>query len=216
MSDKEIDDVLNSESNDDSDGSILDMDADTDTMNNQLSNRMKKQKKKNSNSNSIDEVDDEPKIICQIDKNTLKTLIIEWLSLDDQIKSYNDIIKDLKEEKKQFESQILDVMGALNQEIILTDKGNLTKTIKESKEALTPDLIKSTLTEILKCTETADTYTNQIMEKRKVKETINLKRKDVNAKQSKPKQPKQPKQFNRGKKNNNNDNNDNDNRALDV
>jgi len=216
MSDKEIDDILNSENNNDSDGSILDMDADTETMNNQLSNRMKKQNKKNSNSNSIEDSDDGPKIICQIDKNTLKTLIIEWLSLDDQIKSYNDIIKDLKEEKKQFESQILDVMGALNQEIILTDKGNLTKTVKESKEALTPDLIKSTLTEILKCTETADTYTNQIMEKRKVKETINLKRKDVNAKQSKPKQPKQPKQFNRGKNNNNNNNDNDDNRALDV
>jgi len=104
MSDKEIDDILNSENNNDSDGSILDMDADTETMNNQLSNRMKKQNKKNSNSNSIEDSDDGPKIICQIDKNTLKTLIIEWLSLDDQIKSYNDIIKDLKEEVRQLKS----------------------------------------------------------------------------------------------------------------
>ena len=177
VDDEDIDNVLNSDN--DSDGSALDINADTETMNNQLDKHMKKH---NKNINGDTNGDTEPKRVCQIDKNILKTLIIEWLSLDDQIKSYNEIVKDLKEEKKQFETQILDLMGALKQEIILTDKGNLTRTVKESKEPLTPDLIKATLSEILKCTQTADTYTTQIMDKRKVKEVINLKRKDADDK----------------------------------
>jgi hypothetical protein len=143
---------------------------------------MDKQNKKKQSQSKLTDSDSEPKKICQIDKNTLKTLIVEWLSLDDQIKSYNEVVKDLKDEKKQFESQILELMGALKQEVILTDKGNLTRTVKESKEPLTPDLIKSTLAEILKCNDTADTYTNQIMDKRKVKEVVNLKRKEIDGK----------------------------------
>jgi hypothetical protein len=167
-----IDNILNS------DDSTLDINADTETINNQLD----KKNKKNQQTEQCQ--------VIHIDKNMLKTLIIEWLSLDDQIKSYNDIIKDLKEEKKQFETQILDIMGVLNQEIIITDKGNLTKTIKESKEPLTPDLIKASLSELLKCIETADTYTNHIMEKRKVKEIVNLKRKEVNEKKKGKKEKK--------------------------
>ena len=205
--------VRNNDDIADSENSALDINADTETMNDQLDRHMAKQNKQNKNSDS-----DTPKKICQIDKNMLKTLIIEWLSLDDQIKSYNEVVKDLKEEKKQFESQILELMGTLKQEVILTDKGNLTRTVKESKEPLTPDLIKATLSEILKCTQTADTYTNQIMEKRKVKETVNLKRKDVDGKKGKGKGAgKGPKQADgekkkRGGKKKNNDNDD----ALDV
>jgi len=226
MSDsKDIDDVLNSEnslkcsetsnvsniSNVSNNLDKLDIDADTETMNNQLDKHMKKQNK------NIDQ--DQPIRICQIDKNMLKTLIVEWLSLDDQIKSYNDVIKDLKEEKKQFETQILDLMGTLNQEVILTDKGNLTRTVKETKEALTPDLIKTTLSEILKCVQTADTYTTQIMEKRKVKEVINLKRKDVDAKKKSTKSTKSNKSNKPNKptrSDRSNDNNDNNDNALNV
>jgi hypothetical protein len=223
-SEENIDNVLNSESNNnesnasESENDALDINADTETMNNQLDKHMAKQNKQNKQKQSdTNDENEAPKKICQIDKNVLKTLIVEWLSLDDQIKSYNEVVKDLKEEKKQFESQILELMGTLKQEVILTDKGNLTRTVKESKEPLTPDLIKATLSEILKCTQTADTYTNQIMEKRKVKETVNLKRKDAEGKKGKGK-GKGVKQADGGEKKKrvgkkkNDDNND----ALDV
>ena len=70
-------------------------------------------------------------------------------------------------------------MGALKQEVIITDKGNITRNIKESKGPLTPELIKATLTNILKCSVTADSYTNHIIDKRPLKESISLKRKDI-------------------------------------
>jgi hypothetical protein len=122
---------------------------------------------------------DEPQKIIHIDKDILKTLIIEWLSLDDQLKSFKETIKDKTDEKKQYENQILELMGALKQEVIITDKGNITRNIKESKGPLTPELIKATLTNILKCSVTADTYTNHIIDKRPLKESISLKRKDI-------------------------------------
>ena len=50
-------------------------------------------------------------------------------------------------------------MTALEQETIITEKGNLKRNVKSSKGPITPDLIKSTLTDILKCSTTADTYT---------------------------------------------------------
>ena len=120
--------------------------------------------------------------IVTIDKNNLKTLIIEWLALDDQIKSYRNIIKDMTDEKKQYESKILELMDTLNQNMIITDKGNITKNKRESKGALTQDIIKSTLSNLLKCQETADSYTNIIYDKRPIKEIINLKRKNFSKK----------------------------------
>lgn len=125
--------------------------------------------------------------VVVIDKQILKTLIIEWLALDDQIKVYKEFIKDKTDEKKQYEEQILNLMKVLNQEIILTDKGNITRNIKESKSPLTPELIKNTLTELIKCSSTADTYTNTILDKRTKKEIITLKRKEMTEKKKKVK-----------------------------
>jgi hypothetical protein len=167
----DIDNVLNS------DEDILDMNADTETMNKQLNNNLTKNNQKISSTTN--------EKIVKIDKNTLKTLIIEWLALDDQIKTYKEYIKDKSDEKKQYEDQILELMKVLNQEIILTDKGNITRNIKESKSPLTPELIKNTLTDLLKCPTTADTYTNNIMDKRTKKETVSLKRKDITEKKKK-------------------------------
>jgi hypothetical protein len=176
----DIDNVLNSDDDD-----VLDINADTETMNNQLNNHMNNNQKNNNQKNNI--VNEK---VIKIDKQVLKTLIIEWLALDDQIKTYKEYIKDKSDEKKQYEEQILDLMKLLDQEIILTDKGNITRNVRESKSPLTPELIKNTLTDLLKCSATADTYTNNILEKRTKKETVALKRKDIRDKQKKVKNKK--------------------------
>jgi hypothetical protein len=170
---QDIDNVLESDSKSEHDD-ILDINADTETMNNQLEKHMKNKHSQN--------ISDDNKKIITIDKNVLKTLIIEWLTLDDTIKVYKEKIKDITEEKKQFETQILDLMNELKQDVIITDKGNLTRNVTEKKGAITPELIKSTLSELLKCSETADVYTCTILDKRVTKENVALKRKDINDK----------------------------------
>ena len=229
----DIDDVLNSDSESghkqsksknksntdakedpDSDEDFFNIDADIDTMNNQLAKQMEKTNRLNP---KIDNSKGAPRKVIKIDADMFKTLIIEYLSLDDQIKSFKETIKDKTDEKKQYESQILELMCALKQDIILTDKGNLERSVKESRGPLTPELIKTALTEILKCSDTANTYTDAIVDKRPTKELVALKRKNLGD-AKKPKVPKGPlvktksKGTYRKKKNNDNDNNNN----LDV
>lgn len=183
----------------------LDIDADSETFNKQMNSKLNtgsnEQSDSENNTNNTNNANNNLDIntetsqtsqnsqvkICKVDKNMLKTLIIEWLALDDQLAAYRDAVKDITEEKKQYETQILQLMTALKQEVILTDKGNLTKNVKETKESLTPELIKKTLGNILKCTQTAETYTNEIMESRTAKEKVSLKRKEIRTKKTKSK-----------------------------
>ncbi len=158
--------------NNDNDDDILNIANDTETMNNQLEKHLKKINK------NVDESKQNKKTI-HIDKDVLMALIVEWIALDDQIRSYRETVKELSDEKKQYESQLLELMTTLKQEKILTDNGCINRTVKKSSSPLTSDLIKTTLAEILKCSQTADTYTNHIMEKRTVKETFNLRREVV-------------------------------------
>lgn len=174
---EDIENVLNSEN---SNNDILDMNADTETMNNQISNHINKVNNKKTTINSSQRV-------ITIDKEQLKTLIVEWLSLDDIIKAHREIIKDKTEEKKQYEEQILELMTVLEQETIVTEKGNLKKNVKSSKGPLTPELIKTTLTDILKCSSTAEIYTNSIIDKRSKKEIVSLKRNEINNKKGQKK-----------------------------
>jgi hypothetical protein len=169
-----IENVLNSEK------STLDLNEDTETMNNQLAKHMDKVNKKKNTATTGQR-------IITIDKEQLRTLIVEWLSLDDIIKAHREVIKDKIEEKKQYEEQILELMTALEQETIMTEKGNLKRNVKASKSSLTPELIKITLTDILKCASTADVYTNSIMDKRTTKEIVSLKRNEFENKKGKKK-----------------------------
>jgi len=151
------------------------IDADTETLNNQL--------------NKNQPTGTDPGRLIKINKDVLKTLIIEWLALDDQIKSFRDAAKDKLTEKKQFESKIIELMNILQQEKIITNKCNIIKNSKEHKGPITSDLIKTTLTEILQNSETAETYTNQIINKRQIKETVTLK-KECDSQQKKYKKQK--------------------------
>jgi len=177
---EDIDNILDSDRN--TEENVLDLNADTETMNSQLNKQLAKNKNNSQSSGGTT-----PQKIVQIDRDTLRALIVEWLALDDQLKSYRDTMKDMTEEKKQYETQILELMTTMNQNSILTDKGNILKNEKESKTPLTPEHIKATLSELLKCPQTADTYTTQIMDKRQVKKVCNLKREDPNKKNRKDK-----------------------------
>jgi hypothetical protein len=59
-----------------------------------------------------------------IKKSVVKEMIINWLSLDDKVKEIGVTIKDLNNEKKQFESYILDYMTKLNKPIIRKKRVN--------------------------------------------------------------------------------------------
>jgi len=106
----------------------------------------------------------------------LKEMIINWLSLDDKVKEIGATIKDLNNEKKQFESYILDYMTKLNKPIIDTTSGKLMKDEKKTKKALKEDLVASALTEITGDKLKAAEFTKYIFDKRPEVDSIKLKR----------------------------------------
>lgn len=112
-------------------------------------------------------------------EDKLKTIIIEWFALDDCITSLRNAIKDKQNEKKQFEQKLLELMEILKRERIITNKGNIIKNIKSHKGPITPELIKTTLTDILGNKDTAELYTNHIIEKRPTKESTTITKEKV-------------------------------------
>uniref|UniRef100_A0A6C0H0J2 Uncharacterized protein n=1 Tax=viral metagenome TaxID=1070528 RepID=A0A6C0H0J2_9ZZZZ len=106
----------------------------------------------------------------------LKEMIVNWLSLDDKIKEISNGLKELNNEKKQFESYILDYMTKLNKPIIDTSSGKLIKDEKKTKKSLKEDIVTSALTEITGDKIKAAEFTKFIFDKRPEVENIKLKR----------------------------------------
>jgi len=106
----------------------------------------------------------------------LKEMIVNWLSLDDKIKEISNGLKELNNEKKQFESYILDYMTKLNKPIIDTSSGKLIKNESKTKKALKEDMVIGALTEITGDKVKASEFTKFIFDKRPEVENTRLKR----------------------------------------
>lgn len=113
------------------------------------------------------------------DENTiedLKEMIINWLALDDKVKEISNTVKDMNNEKKQFESYILDYMTKLNKATIDTTSGKLVKDEKKTKKGLKEEMVATALTEITGDKHKAAEFTKIIFDKRPDVESIKLKR----------------------------------------
>ncbi len=117
----------------------------------------------------------------------LKEMIINWLALDDKGKEISATLKDINNEKKQFESYILEYMTKLNKPIIDTTSGKLVKDEKKTKKALKEDIVISALTEITGNKHKAEEFTKIIFDKRPEVENIKLKRMKLPGKEKKTK-----------------------------
>ena len=77
----------------------------------------------------------EEKELSADDIEELKELIKNWLNLDEKCKILADESKDIKMEKKQYETYILGFMEKTNKDVIKTNDSTLRKNVKESKGA---------------------------------------------------------------------------------
>ena len=131
----------------------------------------KKEEDKDDDDNEEDELSSE-------DIEELKELICNWLDLDEKAKKISDEMKDLKLEKKQYETYILAFMDKANKKVIKTNDNSCTlrKDIKETKGSLKEEHILKTLSKILSNSEQAYKITQQIIEELPSKEVISLKK----------------------------------------
>jgi hypothetical protein len=134
--------------------------------------------KKEKEEDKDDDDDDEEDELSSEDIEELKELICNWLDLDEKAKKISDEMKDLKLEKKQYETYILAFMDKANKKVIKTNDNSCTlrKDIKETKGSLKEEHILKTLSKILSNSEQAYKITQQIIEELPSKEVISLKK----------------------------------------
>jgi len=126
--------------------------------------------------NGVNNEDSDSNEIQPIDENMFKEMVLTWLKLDDKIKAISEEVKELKNEKKQFEDQIIQVMTNKNEDIINFSTGKLKKNVLQSKGALKEDIIQEAITELTKDVDKAYSMTQYIIQKRPISEKISLKR----------------------------------------
>lgn len=103
-------------------------------------------------------------------------VVKNWVKLDDEIRDYTSKIKDLKNERKEFEEFILEYMESINENVIEITGGKIRRNKSQTKTPLKEESIQTALFEITKDNEKSIQMTKHIMENRPSVERVNLKR----------------------------------------
>lgn len=109
-------------------------------------------------------------------KKKFKKIVISWVELDDKIKLINAELKNIKDEKKQYEEFILSFMEKYNENMITLSNGSLKKNISQTKESIKEEMIQEAIQEYTKDLEEAYSITQKIIQKRQINEKVTLKR----------------------------------------
>ena len=109
-------------------------------------------------------------------KKKFKKIVISWVELDDKIKLINAELKNIKDEKKQYEDFILSFMEKYNENMITLSNGSLKKNISQTKESIKEEMIQEAIQEYTKDLEEAYSITQKIIQKRQINEKVTLKR----------------------------------------
>jgi len=118
-------------------------------------------------------------------KKKFKKIVISWVELDDKIKLINSELKNIKDEKKQYEEFILSFMEKYNENMITLSNGSLKKNISQTKESLKEEMIQEAIQEYTKDLEEAYSITQKIIQKRQINEKVTLKRQTIKKKDTK-------------------------------
>jgi hypothetical protein len=109
-------------------------------------------------------------------KKKFKNIVISWVQLDDKIKIINSELKNMKDEKKQYEDFILSFMEKYNENMITLSNGILKKSVSQTKQSIKEEMIQEVIEEFTKDMEQAYSITQKIIQKREVNEKVTLKR----------------------------------------
>lgn len=105
------------------------------------------------------------------------TNVKKWVKLDDKIRELVMLMKELKEEKKDLEEDIITYMKDNSEEVInMNSGGTLRRSVSKTKCAIKHDYINQVLQQFTKSTDEANIITEAIIKSRPLKERIYLKR----------------------------------------
>jgi hypothetical protein len=113
----------------------------------------------------------------KISTEEFQKLIKEWIKIDDKIRETNDIIKEMKIERKQIEEFVLKFIEDTDKDMTINlNNGYMKRSVEHRKSAINRNLIYSTLFDILKDEKKADNMTEIILDRRETKEIVSIKR----------------------------------------
>ena len=103
-------------------------------------------------------------------------MVKNWVKIDDTVREYNNKIKDLKNEKKEYEEFILEYMDKIDEKVIDITGGKLRRNTSKSRGPLKQEMIQSALYDITNDSVKSLEMTKIILDKRPMTERVNLKR----------------------------------------
>jgi hypothetical protein len=107
---------------------------------------------------------------------TFRNNVLQWVEIDDKIKTFRSKIKELTTEKKQFEEFILNYLAEVEEESIVIKDGKLSKNTTKTKAPLKKETIYKSLVELVGDSTKATTMTDHIINSRPDIQRTNLKR----------------------------------------
>jgi hypothetical protein len=113
----------------------------------------------------------------KITQDQFQDLVKEWIKIDDKIRETNNMLKEMKVERKQLEEFVLKFIEDTDKEMTINlSNGYMRRNVEHRKSAINKNLIYTTLMEIVKNEDKAMEMTETILDRREVKEIINIKR----------------------------------------
>lgn len=108
--------------------------------------------------------------------NGFKQNVLKWINIDDDIREHRKAVKELNQQKKEFEESIITYLTEVDEESIQIKDGFLKKSVTKSKEPLKKENIQTALVEITGDSNKANMLTEHILKSRKETEKISLRR----------------------------------------
>ena len=105
-----------------------------------------------------------------------KQNVLKWINIDDDIREHRKAVKELNQQKKEFEESIITYLTQVDEESIQIKDGFLKKSVTKSKEPLKKENIQTALIEITGDSNKATILTEHILKSRKETEKISLRR----------------------------------------
>lgn len=136
-------------------------------------------------SDVISEIDKEDSISDEDDNETIDDVkvpkefqenVVKFVKIDDLIRKKQEELSELKKQRKPCEEFILKYLDKTDLNTIEITDGKLRKNKSETKKALSQDIIKDTLTELLKDPLKVDEALKKMEDKRPLNVHTNLKR----------------------------------------
>jgi len=107
---------------------------------------------------------------------TFKNNVLQWIEIDDKIKTIRSKVKELTTDKKQFEEYIINYLSQVDEESIVIKDGKLSKNVSKTKAPLKKETIYTSLMGLVGDATKASQMTEHIINSRPDVQRINLKR----------------------------------------